>query len=217
MTSPRCLSEGGNDLKQLSNAMMSTHCGAFSSSQGLDTCCQVTVHHTIPGALRTRNLTPSTSQLLNLSISQLSSLPLTSERARQKFLGVGGVPRPNLKFHLCRFFHFYTHQSAPSTFLLLCPNASKNAGIARYCRRSCKRDLVQVVATRFLTPLMERLFYDWDQLFHFCRKSRKWGVPPPPQRISRKSKKSIKCKGKWTSAGLSRLQKASKSLPAGWG
>ena len=101
------------------------------------------------------------------------------ESERQKFLAEGGCPCKIASEIFSGFSHFYTHQSPPSTFLLLCPNASKNAAIARYCSRSCKGNLIQVVAIRFLTPLMERLFSDWDHLFHFCKKFRKWGVPPP--------------------------------------
>ena len=126
-------------------------------------------------------LVTSNPQSLSSSISQisqLSSLPLPSERARQKFLGVGGVPRPKLKSHLSGFFDSCTHHLPPSPFLLLRPNASKNARIARYCSRSCKRDLVQVLATRFLTPLMERMISDWDQPNPFCENCPKWGGGP---------------------------------------
>ena len=73
----------------------------------------------IPGALRTRNLTPSTSQLLNLSISQLSSLPLTSERARQKFLGVGGCPGQTPR-KFCRVFSVFVRPSHPPQLFCCC-------------------------------------------------------------------------------------------------
>ena len=105
---------------------------------------------------------------------ELSSLDLNDyESERQKFLAEGGCPCKIASGIFSRFFHFHTHQSPPSTFSLLRPNASNNAAIARYCSRSCKRNFFQVVATRFLTPLMGRLFSDWDHLFHFCKNSRK--------------------------------------------
>ena len=73
----------------------------------------------IPGALRTRNLTPSTSQPLNLSISQLSSLPLTSERARQKFLGVGGCPGQTPR-KFCRVFPIFSRTCSPLQLFCCC-------------------------------------------------------------------------------------------------
>ena len=101
------------------------------------------------------------------------------ESERQKFLAEGGCPGKIASEIFSVFFRFCTHQSPPSTFSLPCPYASKNTAVARYCSRSCKRNLVQVVATRFLTPLMERLFSDLDQLFHFLHQFSKLGGPPP--------------------------------------
>ena len=141
-------------------------------------------------------LVTSLPQPLNLSISQLSSLPLPSERARQKFLGVGGCPCKFASEIFSRFSDFYTHLFPPSTFLLLRPNASKNAAIARFCSRSCKRNLVQVVATRVLTPLMARLVWDRGPTDSFWRKFPKMGGGPPNHGNSVKSRKSIKCIGK---------------------
>ena len=74
-----------------------------------------------------------------LSTSQLSSLHLLSERARQKFLGVGGCPGQNRKVKSSGFPRFYTPQCPPSTFLILCLKAKKTAQVARYCMRSFQR------------------------------------------------------------------------------
>ena len=76
-----------------------------------------------------------------LSTSQLSSLHLLSERARQKFLGVGGCPGQIRKVENSGFSGFYTHQWPPSTFLLLCLKAKKNAQMALCGRRSFQRVL----------------------------------------------------------------------------
>ena len=59
---------------------------------------------------------------------------------------------------------------APSTFLLLCPYAPKLAPTARYCSRSFKRALDEVMAAGFLIRMVERLFSDRDQLNPFCAK-----------------------------------------------
>ena len=122
-------------------------------------------------------VTLTTGRWINSGSSRVDLNDYESER--QKFLAVGGCPGKIASGIFSGFYHFYTHLLPPPTFLLLRPNASKNAAIAKFCSRSCKRNLVQVVATRFLTPLMERLFSDWDQLFHFLQKFSKMGGPPP--------------------------------------
>ena len=68
---------------------------------------------------------------------------------------------------------------APSTFLLLCPHDFIEVTFERYCRRSFRRALNQVMATRFLTPLMGRWIWGWDPLNAFCENSQKWGGGSP--------------------------------------
>ena len=99
------------------------------------------------------------------------------ESERQKFLAEGGCPGQTPRIFVSGFSGFYTHLFPPPTFLLLRPNASKNAAIARYCSRSLRRALDESMAAGFLVTLMGRLIPDRDPTGSFLCKFSENGGP----------------------------------------
>ena len=167
----------------------------------------------IPGALRSQQLSISASRHLSFSASQLLSISvLVSWESLAEVSKGRKVPRVEKKVFCLVSRGRCRSLSAPSTFLLLCPYAPKLAAIARYCRRSFRRALDEVVAAGFLIRMMARWFRTAIQLITFCAKflePENWEVGL--RGIKQNQEKSRKCKGKSTPTRLDWLQKAWKT------